>query len=156
MTRHVDIEIIDKMRIWIRTERSLRGWSTRRLAKEASLSAESKGISIKVNQQSISHFENGRIKSLPVWIEFVKIAFQENQPEASSPPPVGQKIEAKTNLECPDKLPKSIFSENMLYKVFLVLLSSIDNEAINPSLSSRQNLAHMMAKKFPNAASMIL
>jgi transcriptional regulator with XRE-family HTH domain len=59
---------------WLRSERELVGWSTTELARRARVLAAESGDPIKLTQQSISHFENRRAKSIPRWMRYVRTA----------------------------------------------------------------------------------
>ena len=59
---------------WIKSERERLGWSTTELASKAREIAALHGDNIKLKQQSISGFENGRAKTLPRWYRYAEIA----------------------------------------------------------------------------------
>jgi phage repressor protein C with HTH and peptisase S24 domain len=60
---------------WVRAERQRRGWSTTELADRAREFAVREGLQIKLTQQSISTFEQGDAKRIPVWMRHVRMAF---------------------------------------------------------------------------------
>jgi phage repressor protein C with HTH and peptisase S24 domain len=60
---------------WVRAERERRGWSTTQLADRAREFAAREGLQIKLTQQSISAFEQGDAKRVPVWMRHVRMAF---------------------------------------------------------------------------------
>jgi phage repressor protein C with HTH and peptisase S24 domain len=60
---------------WMKAERKRRGWSTTELADKARSFAERDGLQMKLTQQSISSFEQGDAKRIPVWMRYVRMAF---------------------------------------------------------------------------------
>lgn len=60
---------------WMRAERERRGWTTGELADRARQFAEREGLQMKLTQQSISNFEQGGAKRLPLWMRHVRMAF---------------------------------------------------------------------------------
>jgi phage repressor protein C with HTH and peptisase S24 domain len=60
---------------WVRAERERRGWSTTQLADRAREFAAREGLQMKLTQQSISTFEQGDAKRVPVWMRHVRMAF---------------------------------------------------------------------------------
>jgi len=59
---------------WLREMRGRLGWSTTETADKARAKAREYGDSIKLSQQLVSKFENGRIKSVPRWLGYVQLA----------------------------------------------------------------------------------
>jgi len=59
---------------WLRDMRARLGWSTTETAERAREKARQYGDAIKLSQQLVSKFENGRIKSIPRWLGYVQIA----------------------------------------------------------------------------------
>lgn len=73
---------IERERLWLIAERKKRGWSTITLANIARTIAAREGSTAKLRQQSISEFEQpGKAKRLPEWLRYVRMAFEEGEPE---------------------------------------------------------------------------
>lgn len=72
----------EAQRQWLIRERKKRGWSTTVLADIARAIAHREGSTIKLRQQSISDFEQeGKAKRTPEWLRYVRMAFEEGEPE---------------------------------------------------------------------------
>lgn len=59
---------------WLRSQRAQLGWTTEDLAEHARRTARDFGDPIKLPQQLVSKFENGKIKSTPKWVGYAQIA----------------------------------------------------------------------------------
>ncbi|MDX5949532.1 hypothetical protein [Zymomonas mobilis] len=158
------ISKIDEIRTWIRNERKRINWTAAKLADEAKQVAARHGVKLNLQQQSISLFENGKIKSIPLWLNYVKAALLEQTKLSDfvvSKPSV-TKEEKKLNFsdeiisEDDDKnriVYKDILpSEDKLKDLFLSLLVPLDVN-FSDSWSLKQNIASSLAKKFPVALS---
>jgi|GEM_PF-6064652 len=78
-------EEVEARRGWLVRERTKRGWSTTTLANIAREIARREGSELKLRQQSISDFEQpGKAKRLPEWLRYVRMAFEEGQPERAA------------------------------------------------------------------------
>lgn len=78
---------------WLKTEREMRGWSTRDVADRARGLALEEGIEIKLTQQSVSNFEqaaknDGAAKRMPFWIRYVRMAFEASLEETAADAPL--------------------------------------------------------------------
>lgn len=69
---------------WMKRERTKRGWSTIKLADVARAIARREGSEMKLTQQSVSGFETGDPKRMPEWFRYVRMAFEEGEPNAQS------------------------------------------------------------------------
>lgn len=146
---HSEIEQLDRIRVWIREERNIRGWSAKRLAAEAREAAQRRGITSNLKQQSISALELGNNKSIPAWLNLLTAAFEDNPPPAA--------IQQANSLDLSSKLPEKICSkkippEHDLRKIFLGLLATMD-VSNSDSWLSKQQIAASLAKRFPLAMS---
>ena len=79
------ISKIDEIRTWIKNERKRINWTAAKLADEAKQVAARHGVKLNLQQQSISLFENGKIKSIPLWLNYVKAALLEQAKLGSGP-----------------------------------------------------------------------
>ena len=59
---------------WLRSQRAQLGWTTEDLAEHARRTARDFGDPIKLPQQLVSKFENGKLKSTPKWVGYAQIA----------------------------------------------------------------------------------
>ena len=66
---------------WMVRERKKRGWSTIKVAEVARAIARREGSEMKLTQQSVSGFETGDPKRMPEWMRYVRMAFEEGEPE---------------------------------------------------------------------------
>lgn len=71
---------VEQLARQIKAEREKRGWSAETLADRAREFAAEANLHIKLTQQSISNFELGGAKRVPVWLRFVKQAFEHPTP----------------------------------------------------------------------------
>jgi phage repressor protein C with HTH and peptisase S24 domain len=69
---------------WMIHERKKRGWSTIKLAEVARAVAKREGSEMKLTQQTVSGFEAGSPKRMPEWMRYVRMAFEEGEPEADA------------------------------------------------------------------------
>lgn len=69
---------------WLKAERVRREWSAEEVAKRARTFAAEEGAEIKLTQQSISLFEQGTAKRVPVWMRWVRKAFEAADNETDS------------------------------------------------------------------------
>jgi len=69
---------------WMIHERKKRGWSTNKLADIARTIARREHSEMKLTQQSVSGYENGEPKRLPEWMRYVRMAFEEGEPEVDA------------------------------------------------------------------------
>lgn len=74
----------DAAQPWMIHERKKRGWSTTKLAEVARAIARREGSEMKLTQQSVSGFETGDPKRMPEWMRYVRMAFEEGEPEADA------------------------------------------------------------------------
>jgi len=58
---------------WLRAERARLDWSTSELARRIQELSALMGDPLSITQQTISYFENGRTKSVPRWMRYVRI-----------------------------------------------------------------------------------
>lgn len=68
---------VEQLARQMKAERERRGWSAETLAERARHFATEAGLHIKLTQQSISNFEVGGAKRVPVWLRYVKEAFEQ-------------------------------------------------------------------------------
>lgn len=157
------ISKIDEIRTWVRNERKRINWTAARLADEAKQVAARHGVKLNLQQQSISLFENGKIKSIPLWLNYVKAALLEQAKLADfvvSKPSLTKeekKLKFSTDTTSEDDEKKIIYkeilpSEDKLKNLFLSLLVPLDVD-FSDSWSLKQNIASSLAKKFPVALS---
>ncbi|MEE8610124.1 MAG: S24 family peptidase [Sphingomonas aquatilis] len=71
----------DAAQAWMIRERKKRGWSTSKVADVARAIARREGSEMKLTQQSVSGFETGDPKRMPEWMRYVRMAFEEGEPE---------------------------------------------------------------------------
>lgn len=77
-----DEQAVEREQQWLVAQRKARGWSTTTLANIARAIAHREGSGIKLRQQSISDFEQpGKAKRIPEWMRYVRMAFEEGEPE---------------------------------------------------------------------------
>lgn len=69
------MEDAGKLGRWLKAQRALKEWSAEEVARRAREVAAAEGNPIKLKQQSISLFEKGEAKRLPLWWRYVKLAF---------------------------------------------------------------------------------
>ncbi|AFN57591.1 hypothetical protein FBY51_1841 [Zymomonas mobilis] len=157
------ISKIDEIRTWIRNERKRINWTAAKLADEAKQVAARHGVKLNLQQQSISLFENGKIKSIPLWLNYVKAALLEQAKLAdfvvSKPSFTKEEEKLKFSIDTTseDDEKKIIYkeilpSEDKLKNLFLSLLVPLDVD-FSDSWSLKQNIASSLAKKFPVALS---
>lgn len=60
---------------WVKAQRQRKGWSAQELADRARGFAVEEGVTLKLTQQSVSNFELGEAKRLPVWLRYIHKAF---------------------------------------------------------------------------------
>mgnify|MGYP005984018989 CR=1 FL=1 len=65
---------VDHNIAWLRSMRDVLGWSTPTIAEKAKEFAELVDHPLKLSQQSVSAFENGKVKNTPRWLGFVQLA----------------------------------------------------------------------------------
>lgn len=80
------MEDVGALQRWIREQRDRHGWSGEDLAGRARAFALEEGLQIKLTQQSISAFEKGDPKRVPVWIRYVRMAFEAAEAETKEDP----------------------------------------------------------------------
>lgn len=69
---------------WLKMHREQRGWSAAELARRIVEQACAHGEEFALSQQAVSHFENGRGKTLPRWFRWAKAAVEDpTSPDAS-------------------------------------------------------------------------
>lgn len=66
---------------WMISERKKRGWSTTKLAEIARAVARREGSEMKLTQQTVSGYENVEPKRMPEWMRYVRMAFEEGEPQ---------------------------------------------------------------------------
>ncbi|MFT8662642.1 MAG: hypothetical protein ABF788_05905 [Zymomonas mobilis] len=145
------LQKIDELSHWVRWQRLLRGWSAKQLANEAVKSAQKMGHELQLRQQAVSFLESGRIKSIPVWIEYVEQAFKEH--------PLPQSLSSEVQ-DSPLKLPRyadqsqkqqdctgkiRLPDSSRLKKLFLGLMAPVETSI---PLEERRNLAEILSQKF--------
>lgn len=151
------IQKIDELRLWIRFQRTLRGWTARQLAEEAIKSAKRRNVELHLRQQSVSFLEGGKMKSIPSWIEYVEQAFEDNKVDSK----LGEKFESPLNLKsekisevqaktCPNKL--KLPDEVSLKKLLLALLAPVED---NIPWESKRNIANILAQRLPKGLEQI-
>lgn len=74
---------------WVREQRERHGWSAEDLARRARAFAIEEGVTIKLTQQSISLFEKGESKRTPLWLRYVRKAFDAGERETKEDPNLG-------------------------------------------------------------------
>ena len=122
---------------WLRAERSRLGMSAAQLADRARKFADKEGYPSKLQQQSISAFENGTAKRMPVWFRFVEMAIAEAQ---------GREPQAKlVDPETAQAVSMMVLmpSEAALARMFEGLLRPIDREM------PVDELARILAQRLP-------
>ncbi|WP_394662281.1 helix-turn-helix transcriptional regulator [uncultured Sphingomonas sp.] len=124
---------------WLKAARKARGWSAATLADEVCKAASERGFDLTVVQQNVSHFENGRHKSVPIWFKWAEalLTGREDYPAAT---PLSSPILSVT-------LPIPLGSEEALAQMFEGLLAGLDPNA------SRASHARLLARKLPIALS---
>lgn len=80
---------------WMRSERLEKGWSTSQLAEFARQFAREDGDTIKLTQQSISTFEQGKAKKLPSWFRYVRLALGNAAPPEANVVKIWDRIPAE-------------------------------------------------------------
>jgi hypothetical protein len=82
-----DVDEVGDTKLWVRTERERRGWSTTELANRARGIAREQGDPIGLTQQTISNFEQPEgAKRIPGWLRYVRAAFERAGEETSEDP----------------------------------------------------------------------
>lgn len=124
---------------WLKAARKARGWSAATLADEVCKAASARGFDLTVVQQNVSHFENGRHKSVPIWFKWAEalLTGREDFPAAT---PLPSPILSVT-------LPIPLGSEEALTRMFEGLLAGLDRDA------PRASQARLLARKLPIALS---
>lgn len=131
-------ELSEKAR-WLKATRKARGWSAETLAQATLSLAAAKGVKLTLTQQTVSFFENGRVKSVPLWFQWAEAVLTDRQdlPEVlPSPPPV-----LTVNIPIP------LGTEEALTAMFVGLLAGLDPKA--PQVDN----ARLLARKLPIALS---
>lgn len=67
-------DMIDRNAQWLRDMRAYLGWSTSETAEYAREAASELQDSIRISQQLVSAFENGKLKSTPRWLGYIQVA----------------------------------------------------------------------------------
>lgn len=80
-----DEKDLDYNAAWLREMRQSIGWSTTETANRAREEAREHGDAIKLSQQLVSKFENGRLKSTPRWLAYVQVAMAVHLTENNLP-----------------------------------------------------------------------
>jgi phage repressor protein C with HTH and peptisase S24 domain len=70
----------------LKQERIRRGWAVEEVARRARGFALEDGVDLKLSQQLVSQFENGRAKKLPQWLRYVWRAFDAANAETTNDP----------------------------------------------------------------------
>ena len=122
---------------WLKATRKGRGWSAGTLAQAALDLASSKGVKLTLTQQTVSYFENGHVKSVPLWFQWAEAVLTDRQdlPEVlPSPPPI-----LTVNLPIP------LGTEEALTAMFVGMMAGLDPNA--PAVDN----ARLLARKLPIA-----
>lgn len=69
---------------WLKAERDRRGWSAATLASAIVDAALAGGEVLNLTQQSVSHFENGKTKSVPRWVRWAEDVLNERSDGTST------------------------------------------------------------------------
>lgn len=124
---------------WLKATRKERGWSAETLAQAIMETAASRGADIALTQQTVSNFENGRVKSVPPWFRWAE-AILTGRTDYPDPVVTGSPI-LTVNLTIP------LGSEEALTAMFVGLLAGLDPKA--PQVDN----ARLLARKLPIALS---
>jgi phage repressor protein C with HTH and peptisase S24 domain len=82
---HLDLNDPETAAEWMKSQRLKKGWSTIKLAAVARAIAQREGSTMKLTQQSVSGFEQPhKGKRIPEWFRYVRMAFEEGEPEVSA------------------------------------------------------------------------
>jgi hypothetical protein len=122
---------------WLREQRAQRGWTAADVAKIAMEQADRAGFPLKLTQQAVSAFENGKLKTIPGWLGWVRNAVGGSQAEA---PRSGAQAIQMTVL-----LP----SEDALTTMFRAMLRILPEDA------TEDERAQILARRLPAALSQL-
>ena len=117
---------------WLRAQRQRRGWTAADVARVAVEQAAEAGVPISLTQQAVSAFENGRLKTVPMWVSWVRRAVDDVP--AGAAPAAAQVIPMSVMLP----------SEAALARMFEGLLRPLDRTA------PVDELARILAQRLPN------
>lgn len=116
---------------WVREMRTRLGWSTTTTATRARGKAREFGDAIKLSQQLVSKFENGRLKSVPRWLGYLQLAMADEIREKDLPEGRLWKLRLPTDLQ-------KFFAE--IYEARNKALFGVDGETLDEGELSDEDM----------------